>query len=191
MTSCFGREQGFTLIEVMTVLAIVAVLVSLAMVSHQHALAKAQSVEAEVVLAEVGRLETLYHANHGVYSSDLNAIGFTFNASLRYYKIDLRLQHGGNAYQAMALPLAGSGTQVALLLTQGKDGHMELQRADPITMSALTGSQAGSSGVPSMDPGVGGSNGETGGTPAKANCRQGGEATVAQDGLLDMNFCLK
>jgi hypothetical protein len=32
------------------------------------------------------------------------------------------------------------------------------------------------------------------GTPRKAqqdDCRKGGEATVAADGLLDMNFCLK
>lgn len=191
MTNHCGRDRGFTLIEMMVVLAILAVLVSLAMVSHQHALAKAQSVEAEAVLVEVSRLETVYYANHGSYSSDLNTIGFTLNSSLKYYKVDLQVHAGGTGYQAMAVPLAGSGKQVALLLTQSKGGHTMMQKADPVALSTLVGSQPGSSGAPLMDQGVGGPGAATGGTPAKANCRQGGEATVAQDGLLDMNFCLR
>lgn len=181
----FEKAQGFTLIEMMAILAIVSVLVGLAIVLHQHALAKAQSVEAELVLDEIRRLEMVYYANHGVYSSDLNAIGFTLNASHRYYKIDVQLQHGGAAYHAMALPHAGSGKQIALLLTQSGDGQITLQKGDPIALSALTGRNQPS------DQEVGGSNMGTGGSSSKPTCREGGEATVAQDGLLDMNFCLR
>ncbi|HEU5093372.1 MAG TPA: hypothetical protein VFT30_11845, partial [Nitrospira sp.] len=35
------------------------------------------AVEAEVALAEINRLETLYHTNHGTYSGDVTAIGFS------------------------------------------------------------------------------------------------------------------
>jgi len=179
------RGYGFTLIEVMTVLAMLSVLVSVAMVLHHHALAKAQSVEGEVVLDEIRRLETVYYANHGVYSSDLTAIGFTFNASHRYYKVEVQLQHGGTAYQAMALPLTVTGKPIGLLLTQGRDGQITMQKADPIALSALLGSRL------STDQGAGGSNVGTGGAAPKLNCREGGEATVAEDGRLDMNFCFR
>ena len=179
------NTRGFTLIEVMTVLAVVSVLVSVAVVVHQHALAKAQSVEGDVALEEIRRLETVYYANHGVYSTDLNAIGFTVNASYRYFKIDVQLLHGGTAYQATALPLSKAGTQIARRLTQNKDGHFTLEKVDPVALSSATGSYS------PTDQGVGGSSGGTGGASQKENCRQGGEATVAQDGLLDMNFCLR
>lgn len=179
------RAHGFTLIEVMTVLAIVSVLVSVAVVIHQHALTKAHSIEGELALDEIRRLETVYYANHGVYSPDLNAIGFTVDASYRYYKIDVQLQDGGSAYQAMARPLSGAGRQMALRLIQRRDGQITLEKVDPIVLSSFSGSHS------PMDQGAGGSNAETGGSPAKGNCRQGGEATVAQDGLLDMNFCLR
>lgn len=179
------HKRGFTLVEVMAVLAVVAILLSLAMVVHQHALAKAQAVEGEVVLEEIRRLETVYYANHGVYSTDLTAIGFTFNTSHRHYKVDLQLQHGGAAYQAMALPLTGSGKQLVLRLTQSREGQVTWEKVDPIAVTSFAGNHS------PTDQGVGESNAGTGGTSAKGNCRQGGEATVAQDGLLDMNFCLR
>jgi len=185
MSTSIGKTRGFTLIEVMTVLAVVSVLVSVAVVIHHHALAKAQSVEGEVVLEEIRRLETVYYANHGVYSTDLNAIGFTVNASFRYYKIDVQLQQGGNAYQAMALPLSGGGKQLALRLTQNRDGHITLEKIDSIMLSSFAGNHS------QTDQGVGGSNVGAGNSVQKESCRQGGEATVAQDGLLDMNFCLR
>lgn len=185
MIGCVGHKQGFTVVEVMAVLAIVSVLLSVAMILHHHALAKAQAVEGEVILDEIRRLETVYYANHGVYSPDLNAIGFTLTGSRLYHKVDLQLHDGGTAYQAMAVPLRGAGKQLALRLTQRRDGQVTWEKIDPTALSSFAESH------PPTDQGAGGSNTETGGTSAKANCRQGGEATVAQDGLLDMNFCLR
>jgi prepilin-type N-terminal cleavage/methylation domain-containing protein len=50
-------EQGFTLIELMVVLAILGILVSIASVSYQVFIKKAITVEAETALHEVNRLE--------------------------------------------------------------------------------------------------------------------------------------
>ena len=185
MTRRIEKKQGFTLIEVMAVLAVVSVLVSVAMVIHQQALAKARSVEGEVILEELRRLETLYYANHGVYSADLNTIGFSVNSSYKRYKIEVQLQQEGTAYQAMALSLSGAGKQGALRLTQDRDGRSTLKKVDPSELSTFAGNYS------PLDQGMSGSNVGTGSASQKGNCRQGGEATVAQDGLLDMNFCLR
>lgn len=88
------RDSGFTLIELMMVLAILSILAAIAMVSHRHFAEHAKSVEAEVALAEIDRLETLYHANHGTYSGDFSAIGFSLSSMLKYYKVTVQLQNG-------------------------------------------------------------------------------------------------
>lgn len=189
MTGCVVKDSGFTLIELMVVLAILAILTSVAAVIHHHAVARAQSVEAEVVLVEINRLETVYLANHGTYAGNLHALGFSSNASLKYYKIDLHLQQGGAAFQATALPLTGSAHQMAVVLTRSKNGEPTFQKVDPGTLPRLGGGQPGSTVFGDQEPGQGMFG--TGGKEQKANCRAGGEATVAEDGLLDMNFCLR
>jgi prepilin-type N-terminal cleavage/methylation domain-containing protein len=190
MTQRFRRDAGFTLIELMIVLAILSILAAMAMVSHRHFTEKARSVEAEVALSEINRLETLYHANHGTYSADVTAIGFSSSSTLKYYRVMVQLQDGGRSFQAMAVPLAGTMSQLALVLTHTKDGTA-LQKSDLLTHAVQGGSAAGLNGLSLADQGAVGAGSGTGANPAKGNCRQGGEATVAEDGLLDMNFCLK
>jgi prepilin-type N-terminal cleavage/methylation domain-containing protein len=190
MTQRLGKDSGFTLIEFMIVMAILGILAAVAMVSHRHFAEKARFVEAEVALAEINRLETLYHANHGTYSGEVTAIGFSLSSTLKYYRVIVQLQDGGTSFQAMAVPLTGTMPQLALVLTHTKDGTA-LQRADLPTLAAKGGSAAGLNETSPAEQGAAGAGAGTGGNPAKGNCRQGGEATVAQDGLLDMNFCLK
>jgi prepilin-type N-terminal cleavage/methylation domain-containing protein len=184
MTQRLRRDSEFTLIELMMVLAILSILAAIAMVLYGHFAEKARSVEAEVALAEINRLETLYHTNHGTYSGDVAAIGFSLGPTLKYYRIFVRLQDGGTSFQAIAVPLAGTKPQQALVLTYLKGGTA-LRTVDPVAVVGLTGDSTALSGTPSaVDQGVGTN-------PTKLHCKNGGDATVAQDGLLDMNFCLK
>jgi type IV pilus assembly protein PilA len=185
-------DRGFTLVELMVVVTIVGILAALAGVSYRHFTERAKAVEAEVALAEVHRLELLYHANHGSYTDDLKALGFSLPASLRYYSIQVRTDSGGRAFYALALPLNRSSDPTALLLSQAPDGQVGVTKGDPVALAARLGGPSGSgddSGQSSHqgDASVGGQ----GGQDRKLSCREGGEATVAADGLLDMNFCLK
>jgi prepilin-type N-terminal cleavage/methylation domain-containing protein len=65
--------DGFTLIELMVVVAILGILVSAATVSYNHFVIKAKTVEGEIVVHEVERLEDLYHASKhsDIYSAAL------------------------------------------------------------------------------------------------------------------------
>lgn len=185
MTQRLRKNSGFTLIELMMVLAILSILAAMAMVSHRHFLEKARSVEAEVALAEIDRLETLYHTNHGKYSGDITAIGFSLSPILKYHKVMVQLQNGGTSFQATAIPLSGTKLQMGLVLTHRQEG-ITLQKTDLVTLAAQSRGPTGSSNTPSSS-----FDQEVRTNPTRPHCRDGGESTVAQDGLLDMNFCLK
>lgn len=185
-------DEGFTLIEVMAVIAIIGILAAIAMGSYRQFTDKAKAVEAEVALAEVNRLEMIHRANNGAYSDNLNTIGFSLNPALKYYQVAVQVQNGGTAFQATALPLGRSGQATALVLTHSPDGQIGIMKADPAALAAQKGGIAGGNGNSRPDPvGPGTVSTGTGGNTIKPSCRQGGDATLAEDGLLDMNFCLK
>jgi hypothetical protein len=91
----------------------------------------------------------------------------------------------------MAQPLALSAKQPAFVLTHTPDGQVNLKVADPTALAALMGGSSGSKGnSPALPAGSGGGASSSGGSaPKPTGC--GGDATVAEDGLLDMNFCLR
>jgi prepilin-type N-terminal cleavage/methylation domain-containing protein len=179
-----GKNGGFTLIEVLVVLAMLSVLAAAAMVSH------AKAVEAEVVLAEINRLEMLYHANHGTYSGDVAAIGLTLVPTLKYYKVEVWMDDGGGSFQAAAIPLFGKQTQPALVLTHTRDGTT-LQKQEVGTLARQSHGMSLPIGISSSPEGQMEMSTGTQRKPQQEDCRKGGEATVAADGMLDMNFCLK
>ncbi|MGH7231640.1 MAG: type IV pilin protein [Nitrospiraceae bacterium] len=144
-----GR-QGFTLIEVMVVLAILAILIVIAGVSYRASIEKAKAVEAEIALHEVNRLENLYHQTHSQYSSDLKAIGYAPSPPLKYYALEVELKAGagGIAYRATAKPTGSQPTE-SWALTRYQDGTTVLEKEAPST----TGST--SAGGSSPDSGSG------------------------------------
>jgi prepilin-type N-terminal cleavage/methylation domain-containing protein len=191
----FTSTRAFTLIELMVVVAIVGLLAGLAMASYRHFTGKAIAVEAEVALAEVNRLEQLHHANHGLYSDNLSAIGFAPKPPLKYYQVVVQVQHGGKAFQAMAFPLAHSANQVAVALTRTRDGQVEIMKGDPAAIAKQMGAASSGNGVAGGNGVLGGSGSDSGGTPDAGGSKGGsgcdGDAKLAEDGYLDMNFCFK
>ena len=74
--------DGFTMIELMVVVAILGILVSTATVSYNHFVIKAKAVEGEIVVHEVERLEHLYHASNHTYTDSLADLGFAMIGTL-------------------------------------------------------------------------------------------------------------
>lgn len=104
--------DGFTLIELMIVMAILGILVSVATVSYNHFVTKAKSIEGEIVVHEIERLEHLYHASNHVYTDSLTDLGFAMTGTLKHYTPEVRkgLATDKISYQVRALPVTASAT---------------------------------------------------------------------------------
>ncbi len=120
---------GFTLIELMIVVAILGILVSMATVSYNHFVIKAQAVEGEMVVYEVDRLELLYHASHDVYTTSFADLGFAMAGTLKFYIAEIRLGSSTDkiSYQVRVMPIEASATN-AWLLTSYRDGSVQVDR---------------------------------------------------------------
>ncbi len=68
-------REGFTLIELMIVVAIIACLSMLAVPNLMKVLAKAKRSEAYLYLRTLAQAQKIYHAEHGKYTTTLNGQG--------------------------------------------------------------------------------------------------------------------
>lgn len=141
MKAAGATQKGFTLLELMVVVAIVGVLAATAALSYRHFTQKTQSVEAEVALAEVHRLQQLYHAQHGAYGTDLGAIGFNQFPALKFYAIGMRVLGGtdGVSYQVLAYAKGPAEGSTSFVMTQYQDGRLTVEKS----LVSVAGSSSG------------------------------------------------
>ena len=120
---------GFTMVEVMIVVAILGVLVAVATFSYNHFVIKAKAVEGELVVYEVDRLESVYHVANQAYTDNFTNLGFSMAGTLKYYTPEVRMGSATDkmSYQVRAVPIATSGTD-AWLLTSYRDGSVQVDR---------------------------------------------------------------
>ena len=130
--------DGFTLIELMIVVAILGILVSVATVSYNHFVIKAKTVEGEIVIHEVERLEHLYHTSNQAYTDSLADLGFAMTGTLKYYTPEVRMGSAIDkiSYQVRALPVTASATD-AWLLTSYRDGSVQVDRIPVSNLGAF------------------------------------------------------
>ena len=190
---------GFTLIELMIVVAILGVLVSLATFSYNHFVITAKAVEGELVVYEVDRLESAYYVANQAYTDSFINLGFSMTGTLKYYTSEVRMGSATDkiSYQVRAVPVSASATE-AWLLTSYRDGSVQVDRisakdldayatarylgnATPIiSIQTVTNSQAG--GIPGN---AGGGSGiiepEWSGGVSSKGCQECGRTVKNQD----------
>jgi len=84
------NRGGFTMVELVIVIAIVGVLAAIAMPTYFDFIKKAKRVEAQQALSEVAKKEGIHLFDNDVYSNDLIAIGFDMDR-LKYYNVSIIL----------------------------------------------------------------------------------------------------
>ena len=103
---------GYTLLDVLLCVAIVAILAAIAVPLQLQSADKARLVEGQLALAEVVRLEDLYYASKGSYTSNLDELGFQPSSPLKHTQLFVQVRRESQtwSYMALAMPLQGDAS---------------------------------------------------------------------------------
>ena len=107
------RKHGFTLIELMIVVAIVAILAAIAVPWWGRYSYRARRADAQKLLVHVAQAEERFYTDFNHYPLTASSLGYTTNAPLSengYYQLALTLPAAtstGQGYTATATPVAG------------------------------------------------------------------------------------
>ena len=81
----FNKNSGFSLIELMIVIAIVAILAAIGYPSYQQYVTRSQRSVAINTVMDIAARQNQYFTNNKVYTSSLADLGFTLDANGDYY----------------------------------------------------------------------------------------------------------
>ncbi|MDY0363044.1 MAG: type IV pilin-like G/H family protein [Desulforegulaceae bacterium] len=80
----FKKSKGFTLIELMIVVAIIGILAAIAIPNFMNYQCKAKQSEAKSNLGSIRTNQHAYRAEYDTFKDDLGAIGFATTGNPRY-----------------------------------------------------------------------------------------------------------
>ena len=112
-------NPGFTLIELMVVVAIIGILATLAYPSYIDSVRKSNRADAKTTMLQVASQEERYYTENNVYGS-MTAIGYTAStvpSQSGRHNITLTTANADASYTISATPVAADSTCGALTLT--------------------------------------------------------------------------
>jgi type IV pilus assembly protein PilA len=95
--SLLGNSSGFTLVELMVVVAIIGILAAVAIPNYQKYQAKARQSEAKIALASIFTAEKSFSAENSTYTACLTQAGYVPEGANRYYTVGFSDAAAGSA----------------------------------------------------------------------------------------------
>ena len=134
LNSCAQRNRGFTLIELMVVLAIVGVLASLALPSFQSQIRKARRIDAQTSLQRIQLEQVRWRSHHDTYALNLNDLGLTSSSGQAYFQLTIS-EATSDGFIAMASALGDQANDTDCQ-------RMQLRLLNTATVSLTSGNAA-------------------------------------------------
>ncbi len=106
-------QKGFTLVELLIVVAIIGVLSTIGVPTFRKMIQKAKKSEAKVNLGGLYTAEQAFFSEYGLYGSDLNAIGFEVDGQQLIYAVGFL---GANCAGLAVIPARPGATALQIAL---------------------------------------------------------------------------
>lgn len=104
-----NRNRGFTLIELMVVVAIIGLLAAVAYPAYGRYLVKANRAAAQSYMLELAQAQSQYLADNRAYATTIAALGSTTPAAVSSkYGIEITASNGPPRFTITATPVATS-----------------------------------------------------------------------------------
>ena len=138
------NASGFTLLELVIVVAIIGILATVAISSFQRLLRIARGVEGETALVEIKQLQDVFRQDFGAYAQTLGILGYDKTNELGYYGVSMNPGAAGAqlAYEATAAALPGFDLRT-WTLTQNRDDSWALVHSEEVDFADLGANAAG------------------------------------------------
>lgn len=148
------RLRGFTLIELMIVVAIVGILVAVALPAYNQSVRKSRRADAKTALLDLAQREERYNSTANQYSGTATDLGYPTGTTF-----PISVQTGSTSYYTISITPAPGDTATALPSTTF------LATAAPVSGTSQATDTCGSFTL--LNTGV---QGVTGGTSSAADC---------------------
>jgi len=96
MKAANTKALGFTLIELMIVVAVVAILAAIAYPSYQNYILKSQRADAHDALLRIQLEQERWRANNPAYTGDLSDLGLTAESDDGHYQLAISNESGSS-----------------------------------------------------------------------------------------------
>jgi len=131
------RARGFSLVELLIVIAIVAIIASIALPSYLAYVTKTRRTDATIFLTEAAGEQVRFFSEFNSYTDKMTELGYAADSAVTtpegYYQVTATVTATGNAFTLTATPVTGeaqAGDTVCTSFTLSSTGAQGASSAD-------------------------------------------------------------